>query len=131
MFLKAICKIGEKDIENEFMIHLGYAGDILLDDLFVNSNKVGEIIKITGENKLKDSFGNTVTTRKGILPILQIGKFQLKDIPVGFFEGTIGRQTISIMGGDVFKRFNWIFDIEGKNVYLKPNKNFKLNYSKI
>lgn len=131
VFIKAICKVGTQDFEKEFMIHSGYAGDVLLDDKFANENKIGEYIKITGEKKLKDSFGNTVVTKKGILPTLKIGKFELIDIPVGFFEGTIGRQTISVIGGDIFKRFNWIFDAERKYVYLKPNKNFKVEYSKV
>jgi hypothetical protein len=131
VFIKAICKVGIQDFEKEFMIHSGYAGDVLLDDKFANENKIGEYIKITGEKKLKDSFGNTVVTKKGILPTLKIGKFELSDIPVGFFEGTIGRQTISVIGGDIFKRFNWIFDAERKYVYLKSNKNYKVEYSKV
>jgi hypothetical protein len=131
VFLKAVCRVANNDFEKEFMIHSGYAGDVLLDDKFANENKIGEHIKITGEKKLKDSFGNTVVTKKGILPTLKIGKFELIDIPVGFFEGTIGRQNISVIGGDIFKRFNWVFDAERKFVYLKPNKNFKTEYSKI
>jgi hypothetical protein len=131
LFIKAICQIDTSRFENEFMIHSGYAGDILLDDKFANENKFGERIKIIGEKKLKDSFGNTVVTKKGILPVFQLGKLQLTDIPIGFFEGKIGRQQISIIGGDILKRFNWIIDAKRKFIYLKPNGLFKMDYSKV
>jgi hypothetical protein len=131
LFIKAICEIDTSRFGNKFMIHSGYAGDILLDDKFANDNKIGQRIKITGEKVLKDSFGNSVVTKKGILPMLKLGNMHLENVPVGFFEGTIGRQQMSIIGGDVLKRFNWIIDADRKYIYLKPNGLFKMEYSKV
>lgn len=48
------------------------------------------------------------------------------NIPVGFFTGALGRQKMSIVGGDLLKRFNLIIDAERANIYLKENK---LKYS--
>jgi hypothetical protein len=44
------------------------------------------------EKELRDSYGNVLKTKKGKLPKSVIGKEAFKDIPAGFFEGTIRRQ---------------------------------------
>ncbi len=71
---------------------------------------------------MKDSYGNILKTKKAIMPLVKIGNEQLTDVPVGFFEGAIGRQKMSILGGDILKRFNWIIDAERKFIYLKANR---------
>ena len=131
MYIKAICQIDSDAFENSFLIHTGYGGNILLDDNFANQNKIGQRIEITGERILKDAFDNDVVTKKGTLPLFRLGKQQLVNAPIGFFEGAIGRQKLSLIGGDLFKRFNWIIDAEGKSIYLKPNKLFSTKFSNI
>ncbi|ATL49655.1 hypothetical protein COR50_22145 [Chitinophaga caeni] len=131
MYIKAICQTQKGKYENDFLIHSGYGGDILLDDNFVSENELAGQIDITGERKLQDAFGNVLTSKKGILPLFIIGNLQLSNVPVGFFDGAIGRQKISIIGGDVLKRFNWIVDANREFIYLKPNSHFNTNYSSI
>jgi len=121
LFLEADCVIGEYKFRHPFLIHSGYAGALLLDDQFASDNKLGEQLKITGEKQLKDSYGNILRVKKAILPQLQLGKQVLPNVPAGFFEGAMGAQKVSIMGGDVLKRFNIIIDAERAYVYLKPN----------
>ncbi len=132
MFMEADCEIEKNNVlTNRFLIHSGYAGSILLDDKFANDNKLNEKLEIVGEKALKDSYGNVIKTKKAIMPALKIGKHPLSDVSVGFFAGALGNQKISIMGGDVLKRFNWILDARRAFVYLKPNANFKMPYLKI
>lgn len=128
MFIGLGLKIGDSVLLNRFLIHSGYAGALLFDDKFANEHSLGEKLKIVGEKSLKDSYGNVLKTKKAIVSILKIGKEELRDVPVGFFEGAIGRQKMSIMGGDILKRFNWIFDVERKFVYLKPNGLSRMDY---
>ncbi len=128
MFIGLDCKWNDSTFHNTFLIHSGYAGGLLLDDKFANENKLGEKLKITGEQSLKDSYGNILKTKKAIMPFVKIGDEQLANVPVGFFEGTIGRQKMSIMGGDIIKRFNWIIDAERKFIYLKPNHLVAIGY---
>jgi len=130
MFIEATCQINDSSFTNKFLIHSGYAGDILFDDKFSNENKLSEKLKIVGEKELKDSYGNILKTKKAILPILKIGNEKFSDVPVCFFEGAIGIQKMSIMGGDVLKRFNIIIDAQREYVYLKPNKLKKAEYFK-
>jgi hypothetical protein len=103
----------------------------LLDDKFVRENNIGQQIIITGEKKLQDAYGNVLITKRGNLPMFIMGKLQLVNVPVGFFEGAIGRQQISIIGGDILKRFNWIIDAKREYIYLKPNNLFKTKFTDI
>ncbi|MCH5717608.1 retropepsin-like aspartic protease [Niabella hibiscisoli] len=131
LFVKGDLKIGDELLEAELLLHSGYGGDILLNDAFVQNNKIDQKIKITSEKKLKDAYGNVLTTQKGVLPVLKLGQLQLHNTHVGFFTGTVGRQKISVMGGDILKRFRIIIDAQRQHVYLKPNHFFKSGYSNI
>jgi hypothetical protein len=42
-------------------------------------------------------------------------------VPVSFFEGALGRQKVSVMGGDFLKRFNIVIDADRAFIYLKTN----------
>lgn len=131
MFLEAGLTIDKTMYKNKFLIHSGYSGAVLLDDQFANNNKLGEKLKIVGEKSLKDSYGNILKTKKAILPALKIGNEQLTDVPAAFFEGAIGRQKISIIGGDILKRFHWIIDAQRQYVYLKPGKFKTVDYTNL
>ncbi len=128
MFVEGASEIGTKVFKNRFLIHSGYAGTILFDDLFSSTNKLSEQLKTVSEKQLKDSYGNVLKTKKAILPSFSIGSLKLDDIPVGFFDGAIGRQKMSILGGDVLKRFNIIIDANRQFIYLKPNRLIKTAY---
>lgn len=129
MFIEGISKIGGNDHPNLFLLHSGYGGAILYDDAFVEKSKIGAQVKIVGQKTLKDSYGNTLVTKQGTLPEFKIGKTILTDLPVGFFEGAIGRQKMSVLGGDILKRFNIILDSNRDYIYLKPNKAFGMQYT--
>jgi len=131
LFVKGDLQIRDETLGAELLLHSGYGGDILLDDAFVQNNQIDQKIKITSEKKLKDAYGNVLTTQKGLLPILKLGKLELRNASVGFFTGMIGRQKISIMGGDLLKRFHIIIDAQRQFVYLKPNRYFTSGYSDI
>ncbi len=121
-FIEGVSTIDNKDFTNKFLIHSGYGGTILYDDDFVASSQIGTHLKVIDEKELKDSYGNVLKTKKAELPLFKIGTEELVNIPVGFFEGSIARQKMSIMGGDVLKRFNIIMDIDQKIIYMKQNE---------
>ncbi len=131
MFITGTSKLDGNSIDNKFLVHSGYAGAILFDDNFTVNNQLDKKLKIIGEKSLKDSYGNVLKTKKAILPGFAIGKIELANVPVGFFEGAIGRQKMSIIGGDVLKRFNIIFDAQRTFVYLKTNSLAKTGYNNI
>lgn len=121
MFLEATSDIGGAAFKNKFLIHSGYAGAILFDDIFASENKLDEKLKITGEKELKDSFGHVLKTKKVILPSFSIGNQKLTNVSAGFFSGTKLQQSMSVLGGDVLKRFSIIIDAKREYIYLKLN----------
>lgn len=129
MFIESVSTVGEDHYTNRFLIHSGFGGTILYDDAFANESKLGQRISISSQQELKDSHGNTLITKKGEIPLFTIGNFEFKNMPVGFFEGSIGRQKISVLGGDVLKRFNIIIDSDRTFIYLKPNDFFDVGFS--
>jgi hypothetical protein len=129
MFIEGSSNIGNHKYNNRFLIHSGYSGSILYDDQFIIDHKLSSQLQVIDEKELKDSYGKIITTKKAILPFFILGDITFKNIPVGFFEGTIGRQQMSVIGGDILKRFNIIIDSERKYIYLKTNSLFKLPYT--
>ena len=122
MFVEAKVVVGEAEYVNTFLVHTGYGGAILFDDEFVAKAKLGEQLEIIEEGELKDSYGNVIKTKKAILPTLVIGAERLVDVPVGFFDGAIGRQKMSVMGGEIWKRFNMMIVVDTGEIYVKSSK---------
>jgi hypothetical protein len=120
MYISGDCDNGKDIYENKFMIHSGYGGTILLDDEFASRSEMNKL-KIIDVSELKDSYGNVLKKKKAIMPSFSLETFDFKDLPMGFFEGNIGNQKTSVVGGELLKRFNIIFDLEHSVIYLKPN----------
>lgn len=128
-FIQGTSTIDDVEYQNEFLIHTGYGGGILFDDKFAEESNIGERIEIIDVKELKDSFGNVIKVNKGSLPKFSIGNLELTDVPVGFFQGKIGQQQISIIGADILKRFNIIIDSDREFIYLKPNQLINMAYT--
>lgn len=131
MFVEAEAHTGKDSFKNKYLIHSGYAGAVLFDDQAVANYKIADQLTITDEKQLKDSFGNVLKTKKAILPSFALGKQKLDNVSVGFFEGALGRQKMSIIGGDVLKRFNIIIDGKRQFIYLKANRLKKVAYANV
>lgn len=121
LFIDVSCVVGSQTLTNRFLLHSGYSGALLLDDQFVDQHHLDQQLRVISEKELKDSFGNVIKTQKAIVPKVKIGNQTLTDVPVGFFPGALGRQKMSILGGDLLKRFNVIIDAQREYIYLKPN----------
>ncbi|MFT3881302.1 MAG: hypothetical protein QM703_16765 [Gemmatales bacterium] len=119
LFVQGNCLIEGKDHVTRFLIHTGYSGGLLLDDAFAAKAGVEGKIKITSESSLKDSFGHTIKVKKGILPTFVLGKTTISEVPVGFFAGAVGAQKMSVLGCEVLKRFNVVFDLGNNELYLE------------
>jgi hypothetical protein len=120
LLVQGSCLIEGKTYTNKFLIHTGYSGGILLDDAFAAATGVDGKISITDESSLKDSFGNTIKVKKGIMPVFVLGSSRVSNAPAGFFAGTIGAQKMSVIGGEILKQFNIIFDIANNDLYITP-----------
>lgn len=117
--------------EISFLLQSGYSGGILYSNEFSDGKGLDKKLKVTGEKTLKNSAGQSIITKQGILPALQLGDIILKNVSAGFFEGNLKTQKVNYFGADLIRRFNWIFDAERKTVYIKPSKYFFEPYYKI
>ena len=125
MFVNGKIHHGENTITQRFMIHSGYSGFALLDDEFVAKHKYVNELDIIDESELTDSGGNQIKTRKSSLPQFSLGSTEFRNVPVSFFDGAIGRQKFSVLGGDFLKRFNLVFDLENRALYLNKSQHFE------
>ncbi|MBL7771712.1 MAG: hypothetical protein JNM95_02480 [Chitinophagaceae bacterium] len=125
LFIKATGVFGKNKLQHTFMIHSGYEGGLLFDDDFSGKNNLSRCVEVTDEKKFKDSFGNIISIKNAQLDKFIVGNFNMQHIPIGFFEGGIGNQNMSVFGGALFKQFNWVFDAQRKYVYIKSSVHFK------
>lgn len=131
LFIPATSVIEKQNVEAYFLLQSGYSGGILYSNEFADGKELDKKLKVTGEKTLKNSSGQSVITKNGILPVLKVGNFVLKDVSAGFFAGELKIQKSSYFGADLLRRFNWIFDAERKVVYVKPNRYFNKAYYKM
>ncbi|WP_336718307.1 hypothetical protein [Chryseobacterium mucoviscidosis] len=131
LFIPATSVIEKQNVEAYFLLQSGYSGGILYSNEFTDGKELDKKLKVTGEKTLKNSSGQSVITKNGILPLLKVGNFVLKDVSAGFFAGELKIQKSSYFGADLLRRFNWIFDAERNKVYFKPSKYFKKAYYKM
>ena len=128
MFITATVEGEDSSASHKFMIHSGYSGFALLDDSFAAQHPFLKELEVITHSELKDSAGNKLETIKVRLPKFKIGETMFEDAPVSFFSGAIRGQKFSVLGGDLLKRFNLIFDFETQSLYMKNNKLSAVDY---
>ncbi len=105
-----------------FLLHTGFGGTALLDEEFLRTNGLDASLDTLSESVLKDSYGNEVKTRKVRLPALRFGNTTFHDVAIGTFDGKIGSERKSILGGGLLKRCNLIIDAQNRALYVRPSK---------
>lgn len=131
LYFNAFPIIDKDSIKTEFMFHTGYSGAIVFSDEYVKNNHLLEKINPTGQTQFSDAAGNKIISKTGILEQLNLQNQSLNTIPISFFDSQIKIQRTNIFGGDLIKRFNWIFSSDFKTIYFKPNKHFHDSYFKL
>lgn len=129
MFIESKTQVGDKLIPHQFMVHTGFGGTVLFDDKFAAAQELAKRLDVIGGRELKDSMGNILKTSKVMVPSMAFGDFQLQNVPAEIFPGALGRQKLSVVGTDILKRFNIIFDIGNGQIFMKPNSLFESKFS--
>ena len=124
MFIHGNLQLGEQQVSHSFLLHSGYSGFALLDDEFVAREEAIQQLEIIEESELTDSSGKKLQTQKAILPSFFVDGAEFSNVPVSFFSGAIGRQKMSVLGGDFIKRFHFLLDLENHSLYLTKSELF-------
>lgn len=122
---------GNLQQEAYFLLQSGYSGALLYSNDFAEEKNLDKMLKVTSEKTMKNSSGESIVTKQGILPFFKLNNSVLKDVPAGFFVGKRKTQEVNYFGADMMRRFIWIFDADRKMVYIKPSKYFSEDYYKI
>ncbi|WP_080778815.1 hypothetical protein [Chryseobacterium phocaeense] len=122
---------GDKQQEAYFLLQSGYSGALLYSNDFAEEKNLDKMLKVTSEKTFKNSSGESIITKQGILPFFKLNNFVLKDVPAGFFVGKRKTQTVNYFGADMMRRFIWIFDADRQTVYVKPSKYFSEGFYKV
>lgn len=120
--------INNKSYIHSFYLQSGYSGGLLYDNQFSDTNLLPGKLKIIEKKILKNSYGQEIIIKQGVLPQMKIGNLQMENVLAGFFTGDIKNQKYSLFGADLLKRFNWIFDVDRKIAYIQPSKLFNSDY---
>ena len=118
LFVTATLKIGDKQLKHPFMIHTGFGGTILLDDEFVDGNRLNQLLPRLGGRELQDSLGNKILTTQSEIEQFKIGSIELSNVAVELFDVSLGRQKISVVGVDVLRRFNFVIDFDQQRLLI-------------
>lgn len=118
--------IEQNGVTNEdlFLVDTGYQRTVMLDnDLLKQGGFPADKMAVIKKVIMKGAQGNEIPVLTSNLGVLTIGRYKLTNVPVQQVTTNkpLKTKNIHILGNDVLKRFNTIFDWPHKVVYLKPN----------
>lgn len=122
-----MCKlvIDGKTTETWFILDSGSDGNLIIGNKLASDNLIKNKLENLGNGKSKGSTGIEFMQTKVLLPKLQVGNFELYNVPMRINEeDPINSSHNEIIGNNILKRFNTIIDFQNNIIYLKPNKLF-------
>jgi len=133
LFLTGI-EMSQNGIKNKdwFLFDIGYQRTVMLDnDLLKQNNFPTEKMEVIKNVMMHGASGNEIPVVTANLKSLQIGKYELKNVPAQILTTNkpMRGTNIHIVGNEVLKRFNTILDFQNNAVYLKPNSFFNATYA--
>lgn len=118
--------------KNWFLFDLGYQRTAILDrDLLKENNFPAEKMDVIKKVMLHGTQNNEIPVVTANLQKLQIGPFQLNNVPAQLLGENKPMRGINvhILGNEVLKRFNTFLDFQNDVIYLKPNESFDIDYA--
>jgi hypothetical protein len=128
------CEIKQNGILNKdlFLFDTGYQRTVMLNsDLLKKGDFPSEKMEILKRIVMHGAQGNEIPVITSNLNAIQIGKYNLKNVPVQVTNANkpFKEKDIHNIGNEVLKRFNTFLDFQNNVVYLKPNHLFNEKYA--
>ncbi len=114
-----------KPVNGMFLIDSGSVGDVTLMKTFVDANPSLQSKKLVGVPSVT-AVGGTLDVASGSLGLLELGNYSMHDLPAIFLRRqNPGFPAVAgLLGNDILRRFDVIFDFPHAKLWLKPNANF-------
>ncbi len=124
IFIDADLIIDTTMLSHSLLFHTGFGGTIILDDEFKQAHVALSQLKELSRKELKDSFGNSVFTKKVLIDSVAFLGERMSELPIAYFDSDMEIQKTSIVGCEILRRFNYVLDFGQFAVYAKPNNYF-------
>lgn len=114
--------IHDKKCKGTFLLDTGSDQAVLLDSAWCVKQQFPTGLETIRSSEVTDPRGIVYHTRVVRAPLFYLNGFELTNIPVYLFgsDNPLGFE-MNLIGNDLFKRFNVIFDFKRDVIYLKPN----------
>jgi hypothetical protein len=114
-----------------FLFDTGYQRTVMLNnDLLKQGKFPAEKMEVLKSTIMHGAKGNEIPVITSNLNAIQIGKYNLKNVPVQVTSTykPFKDKNVHILGNEVLKRFNIFLDFQNNAVYLKPNHLYSEKY---
>ena len=118
-------------IEGKFEIDSGSTGAITFNTPFVDRNRLLTSVSKSNQTRL-GGVGGSAVAFSGRLKSISLGSFQLENLIARFSRARRGDDDSAkydgLIGGEILRRFNVIFDYSRRRMMLEPNTQFSEPY---
>ncbi|MDP4265864.1 MAG: aspartyl protease family protein [Bacteroidota bacterium] len=131
--INAILWINKNDtVRGNFILDTGYNSSLVVGTPFVNKYNLLEKVKNTYKFNSVGILTSDSRTFKARIHKFSFCGYDFFNMPVTFSQATTGTLSESeydgMIGTEVLKRFNIIFDYQNSRIYLEDNKSYKESY---
>ncbi len=124
-YIEALVSINNKEIKTKLLVDTGGS-----DALWLFESKEIQSPQNYFQDFLGRGFSGNIYGKRTRIDKLSLGKYTIEN-PTISFPDMVSLQNVNMvkgrngsLGGEIFKRFDIIFDFHNKNVYFKRNVNF-------
>lgn len=118
----------QKPLSFNYLFDIGAGLTILFSKDFVEDSA---FLKPKKPKYLKqgEGLGGKVDIYLSVMKELKIGPYKFKNVPINIFDDEYNVTSYPSLGGlignDIFRRFNCIFNYDKRQIHLQPNKHFR------
>lgn len=124
---QAVVKDGKKRMMNFFM-DSGAGLGVLFSEQFSRDSSLPDKRKKTFYTRA-EGLGGSKQMRLTVLESLTFGKYHFKDVPLYIFDDiqnvTAYPKSGGLIGNEILKRFNTVFNYTANEIYIVPNSHFE------
>ncbi len=127
--IKGTIQIGENKYSNRYLFDSGFQRSIVMDKDLRQKSNFPTNLPVIKESKLRNSAGTEFINQVVAVDKICFANICVDQVPVQLLSTpNPARFETHIVGNELLKRFNTIFDFQNHLVYMKPNSLMKLPY---